>query len=281
MVDETVRLSQLARFLFERSATDWYRALALEVLVSVVSASIALVGAGEWALRGTLLVVVLFVAAYVMRLVAEDTHDTAQTMRRQAALGEGLGWPVDRIQAEDWRRKAGLKLIRRVDAEPRAADYYATVEPAGPRRMAAMTLESAFYTRHLYLTIRWALGLGLLLIALVVLVILYLALTEAQAAAFGTAVAHVVATVVLVAIALDVVGWLLRLTRQAEALREVEAGLDRLVDRSDVSETDVLRLVAEYDCQLADSIPIHPRIFRHQHDEIRELWERRGGGGAD
>ena len=59
------------------------------------------------------------------------------------------------------------------------------------------------------------------------------------------------------------------------------AGLDRLVDRSDASETDVLRPVADYDCQLADSIPIHPRIFRHPHDEIRELWERRGGGGTD
>jgi hypothetical protein len=220
-------------------------------------------------------VIVLLAIAYGTRLFAEDIHETAQTIRRQAALSRGFGWQIEPMQLEEWRRKAGTRFLKRVAAEPQAEDYYATKEATGPRRMAEMTRESAFYTRHLYLAIRWWLSVALLAIVVVVLLVMYLVLATPAAAGLGGIVAQVVATVVLIAIALDAVGWWLRLTRQASAIQAIEADLDRLLAKEVVGETDVLRLVSEYDCELANSLPIHPWIFERKHDEIRDLWEHR------
>ena len=273
------RLSSLTGLLFDRAATLWYRALGLEVLSSVMAAIVAFARlTGDLALYGTLLVVGLLAVAYGARLRAEAIHDTAQTIRRQAALSEGLGWRIEPIQLQEWQRKAGTKLLKRVAAEPRADDYYETGETTGARRMAEMTRESAFYTRHLDLVMRDGLTVAIGIVAIVVLVIVYLVLATPTAAVLGGLVAQVVATVVLIVIGLDAVGWWLRLNRQESAIREIEADLDRLLAKDDIDTTDVLRLVAEYDCELANSIPIHPRIFNWKHDEIRGLWENRSGG---
>lgn len=274
--DEARQLGRLAGLFFDRAAAGWYAALGIEALSGLISAALALLDpTGGWAVFGTLVVVLLLVGAYAKRLLADDSHDTAQTMRRQAALTEGLGWRIERVQLEEWRRKAGVRLLRRVAAEPRAADYYTSDHGLGPRRMAEMTLESAFYTRHLWLAIRSMLIIGLVLAGLVVTLVVYLALSDPQSAALDAVVAHVVATLVPIAIALDVIGWLLRLTRKSSAIRDVEAGLDRVLASGNIDTTAVLRLVVEYDCELVDSIPIHSRIFAWKHDEIRELWEHR------
>jgi len=143
--------------------------------------------------------------------------------------------------------------------------------------MAGMTRESAFYTRHLDLVMRDGLTIAIGIVAVVVAVIVYLVLATPKAAVHAGVVAQIVATVVLIAIALDAIGWWLRLNRQASAIREIERGLDRLLAKDEIDTTDVLRLVAEYDCELANSIPIHPSIFNWKHDEIRGLWNDRTG----
>ena len=270
------RLGSLTGLLFDRAATFWYRALALEVASSIVSGIVAFSGVtGDVALSSTLLVVVLLAVAYGTRLYAEDIHETAQTIRRQAALSEGLGWKIEPILLQEWQRKAGTKLLKRTATEPRADDYYETGQAPGARRMAEMTRESAFYTRHLDLVMRNGLTIAIGAVVIVVLVVMYLVLATPRAAALGGVVAQIVATVVLIAIGLDAIGWWLRLNRQASAIREIEAGLDRVQEMDNIETTDVLRLVSEYDCELANSIPIHPRIFTWKHDEIRSLWEHR------
>jgi uncharacterized membrane protein YqjE len=273
------RLGALSGLLFDRAATLWYRALGLEVLSSVLAAIVAFTAVtGDLALYGTLGVVALLALAYGARLYAEDVHETAQTIRRQAALSDGLGWKIEPIQLQEWRRKAGVKLLKRIADEPRSDDYYATDESTGPRRMAEMTRESAFYTRHLDLTMRGWLTVALGVVAIVVIILMYLVLATPRAAALGSLVAQVVTTVVLIAIGLDAVGWWLRLSRQASAIREIERGLDRLLAKPESEEADVLRLVAEYDCELANSIPIHSWVFNRRHDEIQELWNERTAG---
>lgn len=275
-------LGRLSGLLFDRAAVLWYRALLLEVVVAVLSAALAFLNVtGQAALLATLGIVVLLAVAYTTRLVAEDKDNTAQTMRRQAALTNGLGWSIEAAQLEEWRRKAGTSLLRRAAAEPRPGDYYASGEPPGPRRMAETTLESAFYTRHVDLTIRTYLGIGVAVVSAVLLVVVYLALAEPRLAAFDAVVAQVAATAILIAIALDVVGWILRLSRQASAILQIERDLDRLLAKPDIAEADVLRLVAEYDCELVNSIPAPPGFFQRKHDEIHELWEHRNADRHD
>lgn len=273
------RLGRLAGLMFDGAARLWYRALWLEAAAAVVGLGVAM--AAPTGLAGLVLAVsllALVAAAYAVRLFAEDRHETAQTMRRQAALSEGLGWRIEPTQLAGWRRKAGVALLRRVDDEPRDPAYYATRQPRGPRRMAEMTLESCFYTYHVVIVIRQLLFVALLVAGLVVAVTGYLALSLGQSDELDAAVAQVAAAIVSLLITLDVVGWILRLGRQLEVLREVQAGLDRTLEAVEPDLRDVLRVVSEYDCGLVTSIPVHGRLWAWKHDDIAALWRERVKG---
>ena len=91
----------------------------------------------------------LLVVGYYLRFSFESCYDVAETMRRQSVLSEGLGWPIARSQFNEWRQRAGGKLIKVAAANPRPSDYYATGEITGPKRLAEMTFESLFWTKSL------------------------------------------------------------------------------------------------------------------------------------
>ena len=138
-----------------------------------------------------------------------------------------------------------------------------------------MTLESAFWTQHLYEALRSILAASLAVAVVGLIASAYVALTVVQAPGVAALVAQLVATVIPLAISLDLVGWLLELGNDTSELREVERGLDRILDGQGVVEHDVLRLVAEYDSIVSGGPPIHPRLFTWKHDEIGDLWRRR------
>lgn len=276
------KLSQLSRLLFDKSANRWYGSLAVEGGVALLSPVIAAVLGDGSLIAGVGLVAALSIA-YALRLWAEDLYDTAETMRRQAAFSEGLGWPIDPVQFDDWQRKAGRKLLDRVKTSPRPADYYETRKTTGPRKLAEMTVQSAFWTRSLRLHVRNMLGAMGAAVILLLLIALTLILGSPVEPEVSQAAAQLAPTIVLVAIAVDLAGWILRINRQAATIREVERDLRRTLRKVDaeLSENEVVRLVTEYDCALVTAVPIHQRIFDQKHDDIERLWANRLTDGAD
>lgn len=272
---DAVQLSQAARLLFDLAAVRWYAAVAVEGVAVVVAGAIALLSlGGDAGLYASGISMVLLLGGYALRLWAEDAHDVAETMRRQAAISEGLAWPIDRLQLSDWLRRAGRTVRARAAAEPRDDDYYSSPLRPGPERLARMTLESAFYTRHMQLWMRtWTVVATAFVIA-VVGFILYVSLSQTVPVAVDRLVAGVVSIIVPLAVSANLVGWALSLSRTATAIRSIEEGLERTL-HSAPTDASVVRLVAEYDSQLARSRPVHPAFFRWKHDELAELWRHR------
>lgn len=275
----SANFGHLAGLLFDRAATLWYSSLGVEIVAAISAGTLAFANLTDVpAVIASVVLVVLLLVAYALRLLSEDKDDTAQTMRRQAALSEGLGWSIEPTQAAAWRRKVGAGIRRKAETEPRADDYYASSEMPSPRRMAEMTRESAFYTRHLWLTVRNWLVVGFIAVGGLLAVVVIAALIDSSQSGADLVVAQVVATAGLLAITVDAVGWSIRLTRKADGVKDVERGLDHLLRQGEIEERDVLRVVSEYDCELATSFPIHPWIFKRKHDEIRELWDEHQKG---
>lgn len=266
-------LGHLAGLLFDRAATLWYASLGVEISAALAAGVLAFLNVAESvAIMASFALVALLLVAYILRLLSEDEDQTAQTMRRQAALSEGLGWEIEPTQAADWRRKVGAGIRKKASSQPRADDYYATVRPPSPRRMAEMTRESSFYTRHLWLMVRNWLVVALVALGGLLSVVVIAALIDSSQPGVDLVVAQVVSTAALLTITVDAFGWIVRLTRKAESVKGVELGLDHLLKQRDFEERDVLRLVSEYDCELATSFPIHPWFFNRKHNEIQELW---------
>lgn len=266
-------LSQLARLLFDSAATKWYGAFVLEVIGGIAGAVVNVTNPSEdVAIISALVLVALLGVAYGLRLWFEDQYDTAETMRRQAVLTEALNWPVPTLQLAEWRRKAGRTLAQRVRLQPRPSDYYSRAQSTGARRLAQMTAESAFYTRHLYLKLRTWVWMLFAVFTIISLVVLSVTATGAVPTDAKALVVKGLYSLVPLVITLDILGWALRLGRLVVSIRDVESALERLGGTSELEEPQVLRVVSEYNCQVTKGFPVHPFLFKWWHDEIMELW---------
>lgn len=268
-------LSQLARLLFDAAAWKWYLAGGIEIVAGVLGLALGLFDIpNDPALLGAVVGLILLFAAYGLRLWSEDQHETAETMRRQAVLTEGIGWPIDRVQASKWRDKAGRRIREKFRFTPRAADYYTTEQDPSPLKMAEMTMESAFYTRLLYSRLRVWVWVALAGAVVMSVLALLAAGFEFTSATTDSRLVLAVSLLLPLVLSLDLLGWALRLNRQVDSICDIESELERLTKDGDISETDVLRLMAEYNCEVVNGIPVLSWLFWRWHDDIRDQWER-------
>ncbi len=269
-------LSQLARFLFDDCADKWYAAFGLEVVAGILALLLDLLNLPSlWALGGALLGLALLILAYYLRLLFEDQYHSAETMRRQSVLTEALDWPLSQVQYSEWQRKAGKHIRAKLKNTTRESDYYETHKPIGADKLAEMTAESAFYTRHLYLKLRWWAWVLFIAAATVFMIVSLTTLMAPVPDNVRLLIAKALYSFITLVLSANLLGWALKLGRLASAIQEVEEGLERLKNTSSLDVQQVMRLVSEYNCQVVDGLPVHSWLFKHWHNEIRELWESR------
>ena len=269
-------LSQLARLMFDACSDKWYTAFALEVFAGILALVLDLLDLPTLlALGGALIGLALLAFAYYLRLLFEDQFHSAETMRRQSVFTEALGWPLSTVQYSEWQRKAGKRIRAKLKTTPRESDFYETQQPVGADRLAEMTAESAFYTRHLYLKLQWW-SWALFVVAAIVFVFVSLTtLVSPVPDNVRLLVAKALYSFITLVLSANLLGWALKLGRLASTIQEIEKGLERLKNTSTLDVPQVMRLVSEFNCQVVDGTPIHSWLFRRWHDEIRDLWENR------
>lgn len=268
------QFNQAARLLFDAGADKWYLSMALEIAAGLLSVVLSVFDVSEqlalwWAFAG----LILLGSAYFLRLQFEDLNDTAETMRRQAAFTEGLDWPIDEMQANEWKRKLGRTIRERVKIVQRDPDYYNTQKSVGPQRLAEMTIESAFYTRQLYLKLRywiWWLFVGA---AAVTLIIVLFTIAQLVPGEWELPVARAVYAFIPVILSANFLGWALALGRLISNIGSIESELRKTVRNDSVSSENVLRLVSEYNCQVEKGFPVHSWLWGRWHDDISNLWD--------
>jgi hypothetical protein len=266
------QLSQLARLLFDTSAQKWYVAALLEIFAGLIAAIFSAVKVPESLLLFiSFLGVLLLAAAYALRLWFDYQYDIAETMRRQSVLSEGLNWPITEAQMREWRGRAGKGVRKQAQIIKRDPDYYASQDPPGSKRLAEMTLESAFWTRQQYQKLRlgiWTLVVFALLVAFFVSSLTLSSVLPRNTSEF---VATVIYTFIPVVLSINLLGWAFRLGRLINSINEIENNLRNITNIDD--EVQVLRLVSEYNCQHIAGFPIHTVLFNKWHDDIQALWD--------
>jgi hypothetical protein len=268
-----VSLNQVARLLFDQAAARWQLSLGLQfaagilgLIITVVAPSVAV--AAAWAL----VIMIVLVASYWIRFTYEARYDIAETMRRQAVLSEGLGWPIARAQFNEWKSRAGKKMLARAREAPRPNDYYESAEKTGPKRLAEMTFESLFWTKSLYRKVQQYLSAFLALAALVLILLLLSAPLFVANSTTLTYVVYAVYLFVPVLISVDAIGVLVKLHRAIDALCEIEPHIESLAGDPNPDIAEVMRLVAEYNCVVSAGVPIPKWLFNRHHDEIQAYW---------
>lgn len=269
-------LSHFASLLFEQAAGEWHWGVGLEMLTGLFMVLMVEVGLShELKLLCAFFGFISFTIAYSLRFKAEDTFDLAQTMHRQSVLSESLGWPVNHLQFSEWIRRAGTAALKQFKATTRPPDYYATKAAPGPRKLLEVTLESGFLTRRVYFKLRklmWFFFAGMIVFTIVIIGFSMLRVVSQTEQLQLVSVVFLALPAVML---FDVLEWILKLNRLTDGIREVEIDLERLAELPEVTESQVMRLISEYNCVVVDGFPIHPKLYKRWREEIRELWESR------
>jgi hypothetical protein len=264
-------LTRLYRVVFGDAAKRWFAAIGIELAIGLVTVVIAFAHLGDGAaIAWAFCAAIAYAAAYVLRLGAEQLYDLGETVRRQSVLSDALDWSVSAIQISEWEREAGPK--RRVEAEkrPRDSDFYETKRPAGPIRLAEMTAESAFWTRYQYRLLSKYLYIAMALVIALVIAGLVVPLVGNG---FDNSFKTVVIILFPVIISLDVLGWVRRLQSMAGEIMDIEKQIEELIKNEHASAEQAMRLAGEYNCVVAQGIPILDWWFFRIHDEIQAAWD--------
>lgn len=269
-------LNQIARFLFGEAASKWYIAAVLELTAGVLSGVFAVIERPDLlVMAGAVLGTTLILIAYLLRLWSVQQYGTAETMRRQSVFTEALGWGVSKTQMSKWRQDAGKSTLEKIQRIPRDPNYYTTSKGVGYQKLAEMTLESAFYTRHLYGKIRLWVWIVFLVSAGIVTLVVAVTITGTFPNQVELIVAKVLFAVIPTALAIDLLGWAIKLSQMVREICDIEESLERMLNDNSADLPQVLRIVSEYNCRVVTGIPIHDRIFQRWHDEIKIMWQKR------
>ncbi len=270
---QAAALNQLSRLLFDQAAFRWQLSLAIQLVAGVIGLVVSLYAPSTATSAGwALLVLVLLALSYWVRFLFEDSYDVAETMRRQSVLSEGLNWALSRAQFNEWKSRAGRKLLNSAATNPRPDDYYETQEASGPKRLAEMTFQSLFWTKNLYRKLQLYIGAFLFLVGAVLVTLLLVSPLTNAAHETKLYIVYSIYLLVPVIISIDAVGLLVKLQRTITALCAIEPHIESLAHDASPPVAEVMRLVSEYNCSVSVGVPIPKWVFSRHHDEIEGYW---------
>jgi hypothetical protein len=267
-------LNQLSRILFDRAVGLWGWSIALELAAGVFGIIASIAGTSlNQATIAAIAVAILLCLAYYLRFRYEGKYDIAETMRRQSVLSEALNWPISKAQFSEWKSRAGNRIIKKHHKLQRSKRYYETTEGLGPKKLAEMTYESAFWTKNLYIVIR---GYFLsLLIGVIVGFVLLISLSAIPYAEQNLRIYFVYAIYLFIPVllAMDFIGIVIKSHRSISPLGEIEKHLEEIIHKDKLEIDEVMRLVSEYNCIVSAGIPIPKWLFKLHHDRIAKIWK--------
>ncbi len=276
-VNQGVELTRLSQLLFDKGAKLFYGAIVIECITVLGSVIFSILEISEQVKLFVAVIGFLLLAiAYSCKVAFENTYDSAETMRRQSVLNSGLGWPITKTQFSEWRCLAGPRILQEAEDKPLDPNYFATGKEPGAERLLQMTQESSFWTRHLYITLKKWLWPAFIFSAFFFVVVITFSASGSVQPTLGMKIVYVVYLILPLVLTLDILGWALRLGRIVRSLKAIEDDLESLENSGNVSKEHVLRLVAEYNCQVVRGFPIPGWFFRSQHDYIAALWAKHG-----
>ena len=267
-------LSQLSRLLFDKAAAFWQYSILLSFIASIIGLSASL-SATQLSTNAALAAVaaLFLLSGYYLRFRFEKTHDAAETMRRQSVLSEGLGWEIPRGQFNEWRQRAGGKILKAVAANPLPNDYYETKSNKSAKRLAEMTFESVFWTKSLYRKIENYLVAALLFSAIISVGLLLILPLLDIVTSTRLFIVYFVYLAIPVFVSVDMLGLYIRIQRGISSLSALAPNIEALANAESPDSDQVLRLVSEYNCTLAAGLPIPKWVFTRHHDEIQACWD--------
>jgi hypothetical protein len=217
-----------------------------------------------------LVVLLLQVIILIAKVHSDDCYSCGEAIRRAALLQDGLGiQPTPLTVAGLCARRCAVPSGSR----PYVGSYYASDLPTGPKRVAAIVLETVFWTS--YLARRTSILLWCVVGASGLLILGFaLAFMQWQSTASPL---EVISRALIISFGFWTVGdWTILAWRYQVLARTTESLLgtcERLAQGNGPSDHDALIVLGEYNATLASGPPILQWIYDHYRDRLNAAWD--------
>jgi len=265
-------LSDLRNYLYSRAEWMWQGSLAITGIVLALTLWGFWSNSPNWlSITGLAAIIAPIVVAW-QREAASQLVVRGDKCRRLILYADGFGREIassELAEARAW----GLGV--NTDAAPFIRPYYSSKETPGPRRLADIVTESAFFTKQLAAKVRAGLTGAFILAIAAAVAALYLADLVSNTGLPGLLVA---AKSVATFIAFLISGDFLLLMKKYSDL-EQEAGrayerCARLRIQLDLHEDEVISVVEDYGVALLQCPPIPMWLYLRYRDALNDVYRR-------
>lgn len=257
----------------EDTAKWWWGASLVTKLVGFVAGLIGIVC--HWNGSPYLLAAVAVIAE-VFQFRSDAIRAPAQWLKRKVEDYDFMGWALpERRLADVVAACPGTARRRclRSQNEKHSTPYFASHEPPGARRALENLMESAWYSKHLCVSMIWWCSAAVALTLIVAIVTLLLTLNTSVTPSTHTAIAQGVTAALVLLFSLGLIRFVIGFHRFAKAAASTDDSCAALLTSdARVDQEEVLRLLHEY--QLArNSAPAIPTwLWTLRERDLNTLW---------
>lgn len=274
MDNKSQKINQLSRLLFDKASDLFYGSMIAELILGIIIACASpklTTATQQYALSGMALFF-LFVI-YLIKKYSETLHGDAETMRRQSVFSQSLGWGLDTLSYQFWKDKAGNKLVQNLEENPLPDGYYATNQTAPAKKLLEMTNESSFWSMHFN---KKAKHLFIILLGIFILISVFV-LFSLPYFSDPKYPAHVLVLLITTLLSLDAIGLVHRLHINQSELKEIYVKTTEILVKRGLKKDEPLaiRWASEYNCLMANRVPMFRFFYKWWHDEIQHKWDTR------
>lgn len=211
---------------------------------------------------------VLLIIWALLNTVYQRARSAAHAARRAALLLGGLQNPLSTSAAQGLRARFTVSASHAQKMEN--SQYYATSEPPGSARLAAMLEESAIYSEELHrLSAKAMLALLMIFTLIATGIIVYATPFAARETALS--VARIFLAILVFVLSSDVLGaW----QRHLNAAADLESIRQRLMsaDLGGYPQADVLLALTDYNAAIEGAPEIVPFVYAFNRKRLDERW---------
>jgi hypothetical protein len=254
---------------FSRAKLCWGVGLGAQLVASLVGAVSVL--ANQASLELALLVGIVACIAAIAVWRSEILRSRAESLLRHVELEDAFGWTVEPKILADTVSSA-IALRDKVTTRGREqGEFFRSTPAAGPRRGLENLRESAWWTQHLASFMGRSAAAAVIILGLTSLWSLLLA-----ASAIGTTGPLALSNIVTAVLAIVLTANLVRLPFDYFALaaagREYDRKASDALVRGDLSESDVLRMVTDYQLERAKAPLLPDWVWRLRRESLNVIW---------
>jgi hypothetical protein len=216
-----------------------------------------------------IIVLLAQIFTFFARAKMDESYGCGETIRRAAMLQDGLGIRPSALVIADLCARVCLPESTK---PPYLGSYYASQSEIGPKRLAEILLESAFWTKNLSRKtekIMWW------VIAVSTIVIVSTAIAFLLWGSHGTRLEDI-AKILLISLGFWTVGdWAvlaLKYRTLADSTESALSSIEKLVVSTAPDPNEALILLGEYNAALACGPVIPQMVYNHYQCRFNEAW---------